>query len=532
MYFRLIVSMMKKLSLVLFTLALTSAMSLFSQQQSDPALHSITAAELKNHLFFLASDYMNGRYAPGPEYEIAAQYVATQFRAGGVEPAVTGENGDKSYFQGVPFARTRYNEQLQIKVARRGSEKVLNHLQDFKVTMGNLTSLDALEVVYVGYGIEEPGQNWNDLKDLDLKDKVALCLAGAPEKDGNPVFSEEIHAKYTGRRGLYTKLFTNLAGKGVAAIIVVDPADESGELYARMSSSYATERVVYKGATERGSSRSFPVVFTATPAIFDLLMEGSKNNPNRHPDNILLNYKPQALPGQKLSCKVEILGEDMIYSKNVIGIVPGTDPELKDEYIVVGAHLDHVRPQRGQVYNGADDNASGSVGVIEVAEALAMNPTKRSVLFITFTAEEMGLLGSSWFLESGLVPKEQIRFNINLDMIGRTEPKNEDTRAHWVVTDKKYVEKLSEFISGVNEGVTDFPLLFNNDDDSPGGSDHMTFMREGIPAFFFFSGVHADLHQPGDDPEKIDYAKAESLSRLSYLLTQKLGNMEKVPDFL
>jgi Zn-dependent M28 family amino/carboxypeptidase len=243
------------------------------------------------------------------------------------------------------------------------------------------------------------------------------------------------------------------------------------------------------------------------------------------------NYKPQELSGAYLTSSNDILSEDILYSNNVIGMVPGTDPVLKNEYIVVGGHLDHVAPQQGKPSNGADDNASGSAGVIEIAGAIAQNPCKRTVVFITYTAEEMGLLGSSWFLESGLFPIDRIRFNINLDMIGRTGKENESTRAHYVVTDKKYLAGIIAFINELNTGITDFPILFDDDEHSPGGSDHMTFIGKGIPAFFFFSGVHADLHRPGDDPEKIDYPKAAAISRLSYLIARKLANMDVVPGF-
>jgi Zn-dependent M28 family amino/carboxypeptidase len=143
----------------------------------------------------------------------------------------------------------------------------------------------------------------------------------------------------------------------------------------------------------------------------------------------------------------------------------------------------------------------------------------------------MGLLGSAYFLQSNLFPKDQIKFNINLDMIGRTGKGNEKTRAHYAVTDKKYVQAIGDMIKEVNQGITDFPILIDDDEHSPGGSDHMTFIQAGIPAFFFFSGVHADLHTPGDDPDKIDYPKAEKVTRLAYLIAEKLANLSVVPDF-
>ncbi len=198
----------------------------------------------------------------------------------------------------------------------------------------------------------------------------------------------------------------------------------------------------------------------------------------------------------------------------------------------MGAHLDHVAPVDGQVRNGADDNASGSSGLIEVAEAMAMNPGRRPVVFIAFTAEEMGLLGSNYFLNTGTIEKEMIKFNLNLDMIGRSSEENAETRAHYLVTHKKYLNQLSSFVGEINSNTINYPLLYNNDEDSPGASDHETFIDAGIPAFFFFSGVHEDLHKPGDDPDKIDYSKVESLSRLAYLITETLANMNEVPTFL
>jgi len=168
---------------------------------------------------------------------------------------------------------------------------------------------------------------------------------------------------------------------------------------------------------------------------------------------------------------------------------------------------------------------------MEAAEAIALNPGKRSVIVACWAGEEMGLLGSAFFLQSGLFPKDQIKFNINLDMIGRTGKGNEETRAHYAVTDKKYVKSIGNLINDVNQGITDFPILIDDDEHSPGGSDHMTFIQAGIPAFFFFSGVHADLHNPGDDPEKIDYPKAERVAKLAYLIAEKLANAGTFPDF-
>ncbi|OFY50853.1 MAG: hypothetical protein A2X22_01465 [Bacteroidetes bacterium GWF2_49_14] len=500
-------------------------------QQTDKGLSSITEAELRNHIFFLASDYMNGRVSTTPEYAIAANYVASQFKAAGLQPAVPIEGGEPVYMQGLPFARTVWNDKILWTVSCNGKETQLLHKSDYKIMQGSNLNHENLQLVYVGYGIEDPGQKWNDFKDLDLTGKIVVCLSGTPRKNGEPVLPKEVNDRYNGRRGNSMKVFSGIMSKGAVAVIMVDLDGSSGQDFDQANSTFTAERTVYKGSQRAGRMGSFPTTYMVKPAFLDLVMAGNKNNPNLNPDNVLKNYKPQALEGITLNSKVEILTEDVLLSNNVIGVVPGTDPVLKDEYIVVGGHLDHVRAQQGKVCNGADDNASGSAGVMEIAEAVALNPCKRTVIFATWSGEEMGLLGSAYFLESGLFPKEKIKFNINLDMIGRTGKGNEETRAHYVVTDKKYVQELKTFINDLNKGVTDFPILIDDDEHSPGGSDHMTFIQKGIPAFFFFSGIHADLHNPGDDPEKIDYPKAAAVSKLGYLIALKLGNMDVVPTF-
>ncbi|MFO7853303.1 MAG: M20/M25/M40 family metallo-hydrolase [Bacteroidota bacterium] len=493
-------------------------------------LESITEAEIRDHIFFLASDYMNGRVGPSAEYEIAAQYVASQFAAAGLQPLIENEDGNKSYFQGVPFAKTTYGDKITWTISKNDKKTIFEHKEDFKILYINELTHNKLDLAWVGYGIEEPDYNWNDFKDLDVEGKIMICMSGAPMKNDKPVLPEEIHEKYTGARGFQSKVF-GLFGKGAAAIVLVDIDGSGGLAFEMIPSEFSREKYVYKGGDRENRAGEAPSIYLVNPGFLEVIMEGHKNNPLNKPDNILSNYKPQLLEGVYLDSDIEILNEEIIETKNVVGMIPGTDPVLKNEYIVVGAHLDHVKPLNGEVCNGADDNASGSTGVIEIAEAVAMSPCRRSVVFITYTAEEMGLVGSRHFVGSDALPPEQIKFNLNMDMIGRSSPENKKTRAHYVVTDKKYINAIEKFINEVNDGITDFPLIFDNDDDSPGGSDHQSFIRAGIPAFFFFSGVHEDLHRPGDDPGKIDYEKAESICRLAYLITAKLANVDVIPTF-
>lgn len=516
-------------SLTLLVLTLLISGSVFSQNNSKDALNSITASEIKDHLYFLASDYLKGRVATTPEYAIASQYVSAQFAAAGLEPVVEDEDGNMSYFQGVPFAKTTYSDDFKWTISKGESKNELIHNEDFKVLLGSNLNHENLQLAWVGYGILEADNKWDDFKDLDLSGKMMVCISGAPTKKGKPVLPQEIHDKYVGPMGFQSKIGV-LFSQGAAGLIFIDIDGSTGMQFEQMPSQFSTEKYVFKGNESSGGG-SFPSIYIAKKEFLNTVMGDSKNNPLNDLEKILKNYKPQLLEDTFLNASIEILNEDIITSNNVIGMVRGTDPELQNEYIVVGAHLDHVKPQQGQICNGADDNASGSSGVIEIAEAIAMNPCKRSVLFVTWTAEEMGLIGSRFFVNSDLFPKEQLKFNINLDMIGRSSTENEESRAHYVVTNKKYVDELEAFIDELNDGITDFPLIVDNDTDSPGGSDHQSFISEGIPGFFFFSGLHSDLHRPTDDADKIDYPKAESISKLGFLIAQKLANMEVVPSF-
>lgn len=341
------------------------------------------------------------------------------------------------------------------------------------------------ELVYVGYGIEEPDHNWNDFEGLETEGKMLVVISGAPLKNGEAVLPPEVNRKYSGMQGLQGKI-GGLFSKGSKGIIFIDIDGSSGIPFDMFPSQFQNEKYIYKGAQQNKESHSMPSVFIAKPEVLDILMAANNSKPLSNKEYLSKNYRPRLLEDTYLDIEAEVLSEEMITTNNVIGMIRGTDPVLKDEYIVIGAHLDHVKPVNGEVCNGADDNASGSAAVMEIAEAIAMNPGRRSVIFITYTAEEMGLHGSEYFVHSKTVPLNKIKFNLNMDMIGRSDQGNEETRAHYVVSNKKYINSLKTFIDEINDGVTDFPLIYDNDEDSPGGSDHMSFINEDIPAFSSF----------------------------------------------
>jgi Zn-dependent M28 family amino/carboxypeptidase len=237
----------------------------------------------------------------------------------------------------------------------------------------------------------------------------------------------------------------------------------------------------------------------------------------------LEGYQSFELVGVRVSFGLKTIGEDF-ESMNVVGMVPGTDPAVSGEYVTLGAHLDHVKPLNGQVCNGADDDASGSVGILEIAEAIAQQPPRRSVVFSLYTAEESGLLGSRFFVANCPIPVKNITVNLNLDMIGRSDSSARQSRKHYVIGSDKTNPELRRLIDSVNSVTVKWPLDFESEDRSMAGSDHMSFHKEGIPVAFFFSGRHEDLHLPTDDPENIDFEKMQKLTQLVYEVTVEIGN--------
>lgn len=226
------------------------------------------------------------------------------------------------------------------------------------------------------------------------------------------------------------------------------------------------------------------------------------------------------------------LGYDPYSAPNTVGIVRGTDPALRDEYVVISAHMDHVGVNgasvKDSIWNGADDNASGTAGVLALAEALAQSPPRRSVILLTVSGEEHGLWGSAWFAANPPVPIERMVANINLDMIGR------NWKDSIVVIGVEHSD-LGGTVARVNAANPGLGLTVIRDpwpqENFFGRSDHFNFARRGVPALFFFNGVHEDYHQPSDSPDKINAEKASRIARLVYHVTLAVGNATARPKW-
>jgi Zn-dependent M28 family amino/carboxypeptidase len=236
-------------------------------------------------------------------------------------------------------------------------------------------------------------------------------------------------------------------------------------------------------------------------------------------------YSTFPLEGVHLNAVVEVVEEEA-RAPNVVGFVEGTDPVLKDEVVVVGAHLDHLGVRDGQVYNGADDNASGSIGVLEIAEAIALSPPRRSTVFVLFAGEERGLLGSGYFVEALPFPAERVAAMVNIEMIGRYDHRPLGAGQLFAIVGNSDDGLLRSTLMEVNHQGFDYD--WEIPDQFMGGSDHMAFHRAGIPNITVAAsppyGTHEDYHRPGDDAEKIDIPAMRKAVAFIYSLTWALAN--------
>jgi hypothetical protein len=488
------------------------------QDKSVSPVETITAESIRHHVYFLASDALEGRSTGSKGYQIAAQYGESQYRAAGLKPVI--KQGDQlSFLQPVPLVKRTSKAEPKMTVKTPNGETTYLHGKDFRWLEGEILGSEnkPLSVVFVGYGIHEPAAGWDDFKGLDVKNKVIIIRPGAPMKNGKPVLPEALHKKYASDSSRQAKVAAMLM-MPAAAILVTLP-EPMLKMWDKIPMQTSAPTISLNDRNPE--SWSVATLLAVKPEVVEGLLAGQR----------------QALPKPDAEDTSQVKGFDLedttvflatsfedknVPAWNVVGIVEGTDPVLKNEYVAVTSHLDHFSPRGGEIMNGADDNASGCAGVMEIAEAVAQKPFKRSVVFVLFDGEETMALGSRYFLSACPVPRNKIIADINLDMIGRTEKANERDRAHYALHADHIRPEFKKLIMEVNDRTIRWPLKYEAQPDN--GSDDLVFELMGkIPAVFFYSGNQPDRHRPTDDADKIDYEKAEKISRLAYEITKELA---------
>ncbi len=473
---------------------------------------AIAAADLRDRIEFLASDSLRGRETGSPGIDIAADYLATELARLGLRPA--GDGG--TYFQRVPLDRR--SPSASVTVNGGPGSGILTDEEILPVSgIAGLPDASRLTgsgpLIFGGHLLDAP---------LGAEELTADQLAGAiiilrlnPPAGIDPTAAQPRFAM----AGLFSP------GSPASAVLLVSEEGEE-ELW-----DYASE-IAAKGAISLVSSAS-PTGPTAPP-FFLITREAAERLLGSPLDG-------SRLPRTGLGTFEYSLANDVerIEGRNVIAVFPGGEAELASEYVSLGAHYDHVgvgAPLNGDsIYNGADDNASGTAALLEVAEALAHLPQgqrpSRSVLFAWVTAEESGLLGSEYFTDRPTVRRESITSHINLDMIGRSHPDS-----IYSVGSRRIASELGEIVEAVNSRQSQ-PFVFNFEYDAPGHpeqvycrSDHYSYARYGIPIVFLTTGLHDQYHAPSDEADLIDYDKAARVSSLVFDITMALANRPTRPN--
>jgi hypothetical protein len=455
----------------------------------------ITAESVRAHVHFLASDEMRGRDTPSPELERAAEYLADQFREYGLRPA--GENG--TYFQRFPLQESSLDsEALQVEVRHAGMVERGAFAEDVFVLPARVDSVVA-EPVFLGRAA--PGFAVAD----DIRGRIAVVFV-----------ADTMNAAW--QQAVSAALQAALGGGAAAAVLVLDPA-------------FPADRFADLAQELSGNVAPLPVIG---------MRYGFAEPMFTHAGLDLAGVRDRAagvatpLTGVTLMLRTPIAAAEST-APNVIAVLEGSDPTLRDEYVVYSAHFDHVGvgvPDAAgdSIYNGADDNASGTTAVLEAARAFAALPERpaRSILFVMVSGEEKGLLGSMYFVQNATVPVEQMVANINADMVGRNAP---DT----VVAIGQQYSTLGETVLRVAARLADLGLTVAPDlwpeEQLFYRSDHFSFAAMEIPAIFFTTGLHEDYHRPSDRPGRIDNDKLARVSRLLFHLGHDLATTPERPQW-
>jgi hypothetical protein len=504
-------------SLLFFTAASAGNMPL----PPSEATASITARDLRKHLSFLASDELGGRYTFSPSIRIAARYLASELESYGYRGAAR----DGGFFQRVPLSFRSVDKSSALRIEGAGSKEEFRFGDDFLIESPTDISL-AGELVFVGYGISSPKHDYDDLAKVDLRGKVAVMVPGAPASlKGADVGDDESR-------------LSALRARGAAGAIVV-AAPQILISWEQIRNYVAQESASLPPRSEAGE-KPFPAFLIGPRAIRSLaLLMGKNESYLTKPAGRPLD--PAPIPAS-VEVRMKVHVKDAPTTENVIGVLEGADPALRDEYVVFSAHYDHLKTSAsGEVFNGADDDGSGTSAVLEIAQAMAASRPRRSVLIIFHTGEELGLFGSEFNTDyEPAVALSKLVADFNIDMIGRSRAEGNNDGRDRELCDKEslYVigaDKLSSELHRISEQTNQDTarLRFDytyNDESHPQRfyyrSDHYNYAKHGIPIIFYFTGVHRDYHRTTDDIEKIDFAKIERISRMVFATGWRVANLD------
>lgn len=507
--------------------------SLPTQRGAD----KITASQLRDYLTFISSDSLEGRDTPSRGLDIAAQFLALNLSRWGFKPA--GDAG--SYFQKIALTSDVVDKE-QTKVSLNGQPLTLGeHYLPFSGT------LDAnAPMVFAGNGWFVKSKNIDGYRGIDARGKIAIIF-GPPAGLPRGITRQDLQ----GTRGVdYMNSFEYAEKQGVAALVII-PDFQFIANWERNRIRMLDRGILAVEKFQTPQQRAVAGLI-ASPQLANTLFQGERANATALFESAYgeQTVEPFELrPEKKLAITVRRQSSAATSTQNVVAVFEGSDPVLKNEYVALGAHYDHVGvgiPVNGDgIYNGADDDGSGTTALLAIAEALAhttLRP-KRSVLFVWHAGEEKGLWGSRYFTENPTVALDKIVTQINLDMIGRskqegdTNPRNttlSGPNGIYVIGSKMMSTELGAITEAVNRGYLNLTYDYRFDDPADPNryffrSDHINYARKGIPIVFFFDGEHVDYHRPSDSVEKIDFQKMEKITRTIHMTMWEIADRATRP---
>ncbi|MHC5021433.1 MAG: M20/M25/M40 family metallo-hydrolase [Planctomycetota bacterium] len=482
--------------------------------QLDP-LASITAAEYLDHVKWLADDARGGRLTGTADERAATEYVAQRFEAWGLKPG--GKDGSWYQYFDIP-SRAAMGEGNGLRIG----EQALQPGTDFRpVSRAPKASAEG-EFVWAGWGVSDAA--YDDYTGLDCKGKIVVALR-ASRSAMPPGVQLNVHPFFAATALLQMQVKAAKEA-GAVGLVLLPNSTEKDEVGI----------VPGGGRRSRAMSRNpipFPVVIATRSAFAAHLRAAGVELGQWEAETKAAGVPQQRAPlGVQGSVASHVVSKEY-QGRNVIGVLEGVDPELKKEVVVIGAHADHVgrneagnaRDGNNEIHNGADDNASGTAGMLEVAQAFATCAyrPKRTIVFCAFTGEELGLIGSSAYCKEPTFPIADTIAMINLDMIGRSK-------------DGKVVCEATDSSPGFKALVTKHNKVVDCTVAYPRGvkpdSDHYPFIKAGVPALFFFTGLHADYHNATDDWDKINAPDAARIAQLTFLVAAELSAMDGRPEYV
>ncbi|MET4074381.1 M28 family peptidase [Hymenobacter sp. UYCo722] len=486
----------------------------------------VTAERLRTHLAVLASDEYEGRETGQKGQHMAADYVAKQFKTAGLTGPVT--TGTDPYQQHFDVEQVTWAEGNTLKVGSTSYDWLTDFYGLGDSPFGQETSV---KPVFVGYGIEQDG--YSDYAGVDVKGKDILVLLGEPTGDGGKALLSADGAPtkwgtdYRGKAQLATQ-------KGARTVFFVsfNPTSNFAKQTGRIASYIARPSMVMVGNDKPSRVPSFfisPAVGLAVLGTTDAAMQAylGKINSTKQPVAATFTVVPMLIKAERKREKLD--------TQNVLGFIEGTDK--KADVIVISAHHDHLGKHDGQIFNGADDDGSGTSAIITMAEAFARakkegHGPRRSLLFLSVTGEEKGLFGSEYYSKHPIFPLASTELDLNVDMIGRTDVEHEGKPDYvYVIGSDKLASQLKVILEAENKQYGPIDLDYRFDDPNDPNrfyyrSDHYNFAVNKVPVAFFFNGVHADYHQQSDEIEKIEFAKMEKRARLVFHTAWELANRD------